>query len=106
MIPTLCAGTFFRRNDRVVRFIHSFNTDGTPAATIQEQPRELFERIFGTAPELAEDDRSRRLRRSVLDSILEQYPFLRRPQLSLGGGFQGTFGRPPRSHPRVRAACL
>jgi hypothetical protein len=84
MIPTLCAGTFFRRNDRVVRFIHSFNTDGTPAATIQEQPRELFERIFGTAPELAEDDRSRRLRRSVLDSILEQYQFYAGPNSPLG----------------------
>ena len=63
----------FRRNDRVVRYIHSFNDDGSPAATIQEQPRELFERIFGSGPSHEDDSpRSQRLRRSVLDSVLEQ----------------------------------
>src|SRR5688500_9968114 len=42
IVPSLVAGTFFRRNDRVVRYIHSFNQDGTPAAAMQEQPRVLF----------------------------------------------------------------
>lgn len=74
MIPTLIAGTYFRRNDRVVRYVHSFSHDGTPAASMQEQPRELFTRIFGTVPEDA-DPRRRRLTRSVLDSVVEQAKF-------------------------------
>lgn len=76
MVPTLVAGTFFRRNDRVVRYVHSFNDDGTPAAAMQEQPHELFERIFGST-ELPDrsDPRRRRLRRSVLDSVVEQSEF-------------------------------
>ena len=46
MVPTLIGGTFFRRS-RVGRYVHSFNPDGTVAATIQEKPRDLFERVFG-----------------------------------------------------------
>ncbi|GIT31818.1 MAG: hypothetical protein Ct9H300mP1_38640 [Planctomycetaceae bacterium] len=37
---------FFPRS-RVGRYVHSFNPDGTVAATIQEKPRDLFERVFG-----------------------------------------------------------
>ena len=44
--PTLVAGTFFRRS-RVSRYVHSYNPDGSVAATMQEKPRELFERVFG-----------------------------------------------------------
>ena len=43
MVPTLIGGTFFRRS-RVGRYVHSYNTDGTVAATMQEKPRDLFER--------------------------------------------------------------
>jgi hypothetical protein len=76
MVPTLVAGTFFRRNDRVVRYVHSFNPDGAPAATIQEQPRALFERIFGSTTDSDRNDpRTLRLRRSVLDSVVEQSKF-------------------------------
>ncbi|HKS36353.1 MAG TPA: DUF1552 domain-containing protein, partial [Verrucomicrobiae bacterium] len=46
--PTIVAGTFFRRDDRVTRYIHSYNEDGTVAATMQEKPRDIFERIFGS----------------------------------------------------------
>ncbi|MBX3748263.1 MAG: DUF1552 domain-containing protein [Verrucomicrobiae bacterium] len=70
MVPTLVAGTFFRRNDRLSRYIQSFNDDGTPAAAMQERPRDLFDRVFGSAP--AADARRQRLQRSVLDSVLEQ----------------------------------
>ena len=35
MVPTLVAGTFFRRS-RVGRYVHSYNLDGTVAATMQE----------------------------------------------------------------------
>lgn len=75
VIPSLVAGTFFRRNDRVVRYIHSFNQDGTPAGAMQEQPRDLFERIFGSIDGERNDPRTRRLRRSVLDAVLEQARF-------------------------------
>ena len=46
MVPTLVAGTFFRRS-RVGRYVHSYNMNGTVAATMQERPRDLFERVFG-----------------------------------------------------------
>ncbi|WP_182866474.1 DUF1552 domain-containing protein [Stieleria mannarensis] len=76
MVPTLVAGTFFRRS-RIGRYVHSFNADGTVAATMQEKPRDLFERVFGTL-EAAGDDpdqRRARLRRSVLDAVVDQYKF-------------------------------
>jgi hypothetical protein len=85
MVPALVAGTFFRRNDRVVRYIHSFNQDGTPAGTMQEQPRDLFERIFGTASGGERNDpRTLRLRRSVLDSVLAQTEFYTGDRSPLG----------------------
>jgi hypothetical protein len=75
MVPTLVAGTFFRRS-RIGRYVHSFNEDGTVAATMQEKPRDLFERIFGTAPGADYSDPERRKqKRSVLDSVVGQYQF-------------------------------
>ena len=78
MVPTLLAGTFFRR-DRVSRYAKSFGEDGTVAAQMQETPRALFERVFGSvAPAGAGavlDERRLRQRRSVLDSVVEQYKF-------------------------------
>ncbi len=47
MVPTLIGGTFFRRS-RVSRYVHSYNHDGTVAATIKEKPRDLFDRVFGS----------------------------------------------------------
>lgn len=85
MVPTLAAGTFFRRS-RVGRYVHSYNDDGTVAATIQEKPRDLFDRVFGTLA-LAGDDtdvRRTRLRRSVLDSVVDQYRFYTGPNSPLG----------------------
>jgi hypothetical protein len=73
MVPTLIGGTFFRRNDRLSRYIQSFNEDGTAAATMQERPRDLFERVFGSIP--MADARRQRLKRSVLDSVLDQSKF-------------------------------
>ena len=74
MVPTLVGGTFFRRS-RVSRYVHSYNEDGTVAATMQETPRGLFERVFGTIGIEGDDEtaRERRLRRSVLDSVVDQY---------------------------------
>ena len=81
--PTLIAGTFFRRS-RVGRYVHSYHPDGTVAATIQEKPRELFDRVFGTVDH-AEDGENERVKRSVLDSVVEQYRFYVGPNSPLGG---------------------
>jgi hypothetical protein len=85
MVPTLVAGTFFRRS-RLSRYVHSFNPDGTVAATMQEKPRAVFERVFGTvgAESDTDDARRRRLRRSVLDTVLDQYKFYTGPNSPLG----------------------
>lgn len=74
MVPSLVAGTFFRRSDSSNRYIHSFNPDGTAAGTMQETPQELFNRIFGSTAESekAADPREQKLDRSVLDSVVEQ----------------------------------
>ncbi len=76
MVPTLIGGTFFRRS-RVSRYVHSYNSDGTVASTMQEKPRDLFDRVFGTIGLAGgeTDVRRQRLRRSVLDSVVDQYKF-------------------------------
>lgn len=76
MVSTLIAGTFFRR-DRVSRYAKCFGEDGAVAAATQETPRALFERVFGSVP-FAEDGSNaqrQRYKRSVLDSVMEQYKF-------------------------------
>lgn len=85
MVPTLIGGTFFRRS-RLSRYVHSYNTDGTIAATMKEKPRDLFERVFGTIklPKTAADARKQRLRRSVLDSVVGQYKYYTGPRSPLG----------------------
>ena len=76
MVPTLIGGTFFRRS-RVSRYVHSYNMDGTVAALMQEKPRDLFDRVFGTISLEGNDTdlRRQRLNRSVLDSVVGQYRF-------------------------------
>jgi hypothetical protein len=76
MVPTLVGGTFFRRS-RVGRYVHSYNEDGTVAAVMQETPRDLFERVFGTVAVTGDESdlRRRRLKRSVLDAVVDQYKF-------------------------------
>lgn len=85
MVPTLVGGTFFRRS-RVSRYVHSYNQDGTVAATMQERPRDLFDRVFGSLAKVGDDNdvRSERLRRSVLDSVVDQYRFYTSPNSPLG----------------------
>ena len=75
MVSTLVGGTFFRRS-RVGRYVHSYNMDGTVAATIQEKPRDLFDRVFGTIAMSGDDTlRHRRFKQSVLDSVMEDYKY-------------------------------
>ncbi len=75
MVPTLVGGTFFRRS-RISRYVHSYNIDGTVAATMQERPRDLFDRVFGSlaVPDGVSEENVR-LKRSVLDSVVNQYRF-------------------------------
>jgi len=84
MVPTLMAGTFFRRS-RVCRYVHSFKEDGTVAAAMQERPRDLFDRVFGTV-DLPDDPdaREQRLKRSVLDSVVDQYRYYTGPASPFG----------------------
>lgn len=72
IVPTLAAGTYFRRS-RMCRYVHSFKNDGTVAARMQERPRDLFDRVFGSISVVDPDSRKQRLRRSVLDSVVDQY---------------------------------
>jgi hypothetical protein len=76
MVPTLVGGTFFRRS-RVSRYVHSYKQDGTVAASMQERPRDLFARVFGVISLAGSDTdiRRQRLRRSVLDAVVDQYRF-------------------------------
>lgn len=77
LVPTLIGGTFFRRS-RICRYVHSYNEDGTVAAGMQERPRDLFERVFGTvrfSDDMTPDARRERLKRSVLDTVVDQYKF-------------------------------
>ncbi len=105
MVPTLVAGTFFRRS-RVGRYVHSYNEDGTVAAVMQEKPRELFERVFGSVAAASETDlRRKRLKHSVLDTVVDQYKFYTGDNSPLGAASRSR-GRSPGTHSRVRTARL
>ena len=85
MVSTLVAGTFFRRS-RVSRYVHSYNEDGTVAATMQEKPRDVFDRVFGkiSLAGADADDRRARLKRSVLDAVVDQYRYYQSANSPLG----------------------
>ena len=84
MVPTLVAGTFFRRS-RVGRFVHSYNQNGTVAAAMQERPRDVFDRVFGAiAQGEVQDPRQLRLKRSVLDSVVDEYRYFTGANSPLG----------------------
>lgn len=83
VVPTLVAGTFFRRS-RVGRYVHSFNADGSVAATMQERPRDLFNRVFGTLASVGGDESEVRMRQSVLDAVVDQYKHFSGPNSPLG----------------------
>ncbi|QDV64798.1 DUF1552 domain-containing protein [Crateriforma conspicua] len=92
MVPTLIGGTFFRRS-RVSRYVHSYNIDGTVAASMQERPRDLFDRVFGHVDSGSNADestvREKRLRKSVLDSVVDQYKHYTGPSSPLGTASRG-----------------
>lgn len=89
VVPTLVAGTFFRRS-RISRYVHSYHADGTVAAAMQERPIDLFARVFGRV-EGADDSLDERLQRSVLDSVLEQYRHYSGKNSPLGAASRDRF---------------
>lgn len=73
MVPALNAGTYFRRS-RICRYVHSYNLDGTVSARMQERPRDVFDRVFGSLGSHGDPSTAKlRMKRSVLDSVIEQY---------------------------------
>jgi len=72
---TLAAGTFFRRSHGTYQRIRCWNPDGSRVTEPIEAPSELFERLFGSALPGgdAKTERAVRLRRSVLDTVLDDY---------------------------------
>ena len=89
MISSLVAGTFFRRS-RVGRYHHSYNLDGTVSARMQEKPRDRFDRVFGSLSSASDqENNTKRLQRSVLDSVLEQYRFFTGSNSPLGAASKG-----------------
>ena len=89
MISSLVAGTFFRRS-RVGRYHHSYNLDGTVSARMQEKPRDLFDRVFGSLSSASDqENNTKRLKKSVLDSVLEQYRFFTGSNSPLGAASKG-----------------
>jgi hypothetical protein len=93
IVPTLVGGTFFRRS-RISRYVHSYNPDGSVAAPMQEKPRALFERVFGNIAGAGGDDPdalAARMKRSVLDSVLDQYQLYTGPNSPLGYDSKGRF---------------
>lgn len=89
MAPTIVAGTFFRRS-RISRYVHSYNQDGSVAASMQEKPRDLFDRVFGAIAGGNDSGTSReqRLKQSVLDSVVDQYQFYTGKHSPLGAASQ------------------
>ena len=85
VVPTLVAGTFFRRS-RLSRYVHSYNADGTAAGKMQENPRSVFERVFGSVDiaETDKDKRRKRLQKSVLDTVVSDYKFYTGSRSPLG----------------------
>ena len=89
MIQTLQAGTWWRRSDSTTRYIHSRKPDGSIVNRPFETPRSLFNHVFGgqlpsdnvdpaTAREIA-------LKKSVLDSVVDQYQHFQSDAGGLGG---------------------
>jgi len=84
VVPALLGGTFFRRS-RTHRYIHSWNENGVRADQMQESPAQLFTRVFGGVTGVDPNDaRKQRIKRSVLDSVLDQYQHLSGENSPLG----------------------
>lgn len=82
-LQTLLMGSFFRRTvdggNSPTRYVHSWRQDGSAVDNPIEDPSALFERVFGDIPGgtgLPGDEKARRYRLSILDSVVDQYQFI------------------------------
>lgn len=88
MIPTLAMGFFgsYRVAEQHFRRIRSWRDNGSPSELPKSFPSEFFTRIFGSSPDLATRpadnsaqlaaQRLARRRKSVIDSVMNQYRHL------------------------------
>ncbi len=87
--PVLASGLWWRRGGCDAQALRVYNADGTARLPIK-RPSEVFDTLFGSSfvPEPSDDldaqRRDLRLRRSVLDTVLEQYSSLRSDRSYLG----------------------
>ncbi len=62
------------------RYICHWNYDGSPGPAPERRPSRLFDRLFGTLQggdgvDTADAERERRVKQSILDTVLEEYKF-------------------------------
>ncbi len=87
--PTLASGLWWRRGACDAQALRVYNPDGTARLPIK-RPSEVFDALFGSVfvPDPDQDveaqRRELRIRRSVLDTVLEQYQSLRSDRSYLG----------------------
>ena len=76
-IGTLAVGQFFRRAHGLYQRIRCWNEDGSRTVEPIEAPSVLFDEIFGSFQQEEttdpEQEKHQRLRRSILDTVLDQY---------------------------------
>ncbi|MEL6179735.1 MAG: DUF1552 domain-containing protein, partial [Myxococcota bacterium] len=88
--PTLVSGLWWRRGACNAQAQRVYNADGSPRPPIK-RPSEVFDNLFGSIPDMpdpSEDDldarRQRRIRRSVLDTVVAEYQHMRGDRSVLG----------------------
>jgi len=87
--PVLASGLWWRRGACDSQALRVYNADGTARLPIK-RPSEVFDKLFGSGFVPDPDDdldaqrRELRLRRSVLDTVLDQYNSLRSDRSYLG----------------------
>lgn len=76
-IPSMSAG-IWSRTGAVAQYMRHWNSNGSPGARPERRPSNVFDRLFGSfnaeVPDMTDPDVEieRRIRRSVLDSVVEQ----------------------------------
>lgn len=74
-LSSLSAGLWFTYG-APSRYVCHWNYDGSPGPAPERRPSRLFTRLFGeAAPGQNGDARTARIKRSVLDSVLDEYHF-------------------------------
>ncbi|MDQ3036469.1 MAG: DUF1552 domain-containing protein [Myxococcota bacterium] len=91
-IGTLAVGSFFRRSHGLYQRIRCWGEDGGRVVEPIESPALLFDGLFGSVPDpggetaTPEEARRRRLRRSVLDTVMGEYAHHTSDASGLGEG--------------------